>query len=193
MNNLEVKINGILEFLKAYPNLVEGATLKKAFLNLEKAVDKALPLIEEAKLEELPNYSEVASLLEGEGKTIATKDFMEGFSFKIAGKRLDIPKSDKASRKRFLKLVAKSAKLGELRDRLDPNKFYRGLFDELIRHKLSEIEIKLSSMRAKELTGLVEANGLKAPRTKTGKVSKSKKTLKTILSQIEKIKLLEHF
>ena len=141
----------------------------------------------------MPNYSEVASLLEGEGKSTATKDFMEGFGLKIVGERLDIPKSDKASRKRFLRLVAKSGKLGELRERLDPNKFYRGLFDELIRRDLSEIEIKISAMGAKELTGLVEANGLKAPRTSTGRVSKSKKTLKTILSQIEKIKLSEHF
>lgn len=193
MENLVSNLKIAIEFLETYPNLARGSLLKTVVSSLEKSLEKFLIKAEELRLEQMPSYPEVAYLLEGEGKSIASVDFMRKFCLSRLGEKITITKSDKATRKIFLEMVAKAGKLSTLRDDLDPNKVYRNLFDELVKNDLPTIEKKLWDMKPNDLTGIVEANGLKAPKTATGKVSKTKKSIQIILSQIAKIKLVEVF
>jgi hypothetical protein len=193
MNNLLSELLQAAKFLEEYPNLETSSDLASTVKSLEKSLLAFLAKAENLRLEQLPAYSEVAALLEGEGKGIATSEFMKNFCKTRLKAKFPAEKADKKTRAQFLKIVAKGDELMALKKDLDPYKKGRELFDELRKLDLTAIRQRLSKMDAKDLTMMVQANGLTAPKTGKGSVSKSKKSLDQIVSQIERVKLSENY
>ncbi|MGB6067612.1 MAG: hypothetical protein WBG50_22630 [Desulfomonilaceae bacterium] len=193
MNSLVSELREAAEFLEKYPKLETSSDLAAPLKSLSKTLVTFLGKAETLRLEQLPGYAEVAALLEGDGKAVATPEFMQNFCKAKLKQRFTAAKADKKSRAQFLKIVAKGDRLMAVKKELDPKKRGRDLFDELRRLDLNLVKGRLSAMPAKDLTLLVEANGFAAPKTGTGLVSKKGKSLDQIVSQISQVKLSEHY
>jgi hypothetical protein len=193
ITSLKGNLKEVLDFLEDFPKLSRGSTLSGSLTTLQRNLGRVVAKMDDLRLEQHPLYSEVAHLLEGDGKAIANPEFMRKFCSNRSMERFNAEKADKATRKRFLKLVAKADKLSELRDALDTKKVYKALFDEILANDLSVIEKRLYELKPSILTGIVDSAGLVASKGKGGKVSKAKKSIDSILAQIEKIKLSEHY
>ncbi len=193
MNNLVSELREAADFLEEYPKLETSSDLEAPLKSLTKTLATFLAKAENLRLEQLPGYAEVAALLEGNGKAIATPKFMQDFCKTKAKRNFTVVKADKRTRAEFLKIVAKGDQLMALKKDLDPRKKGRELCDELRKLDLKSIRQRLGSLTAKELTLLVEANGFTAPKTGKGLVSKSQKSLDQIASHIGQVKLSEHY
>jgi len=161
--------------------------------SLGTSLNKFLAQAEDHELQYLPDYSEVAHLLETDGKSLASLEFMRNFIRIKLGQKFVAARADKATRLKFLKCVAKSGKLNDLKKELDPGKRYRDLFAKIVKLDLGILPTKLKELSSQDLTGLDEAIGFKAPRTGSGSVSKSRQSINHIVSQIQQIKLSEHY
>jgi hypothetical protein len=193
MNSLLPQLNKATELLSKYPEMEMSSQLTAVVKSLENSLGKFLAKAEDHELQYLPGYSEVAYLLEGEARSVANLEFMRNFSKVKLGQKFAATKADKPTRLRFLKWVAKAGKLNELKNELDPGKKYRDLFYNIVKLDAETLPGKLKELSSKELTGLVDANGFKAPRGAKGIVSKSKQSINQIVSQIREIKLSEHY
>ncbi len=193
MSNLLIELEQAVEFLRKYPKLEGTDDLKSVSKKLSESLGKFLVKAEDMQLEQLPGFSEVSSLIEGDGKKIAKADFMNKFCRTHLRESLKATRADRATKRKFLRLVAKGNKLEELKKQLDPHQRFRDLFDELVRLDSDDLREKLSQLTPSDLTGLCKANGIKALMTATGMVSRRPKSLDQIVSQIEQVKRSQHF
>ncbi len=193
MNNLVPQLSEAAEFLEKYPKLGTSSDLAAPLKSLETALGKFLAKAEDLRLEQLPAYAEVAALLEGDARSIADPKFMEKFCRTRLKVKFTVPRANRRSRAEFLKRVAREGLLLALKNELDPNKRGRDLFDQLRSLDATSIRNAVGAMTAKDLTLLADANGFTAPRTGSGLVSRNRKALDQLVSQIQQVKLSEHY
>jgi hypothetical protein len=193
MNNLIPQLNKATELLSKYPEMERSSHLTTVVKSLGNSLGKFLAKAEEHEMQYLPGYSEVAYLLEGEARSVADLKFMQNFSQLKLGQKFPASRADKPTRLKFLRCVAKAGKLSDLRTELDPGKRYKDLFDQIVKLDAETLAEKLKELSSRDLTGLVDANKLKAPRVAREIVSKRKQSIDQIVAQIKQIKLVEHY
>ncbi len=193
MSDLCTDLRKAVIFLEKSPKLARSSHLQEPSRQLSRSLTAFLAKADEIRLEETPDFPAVANLIEGEAKPLVSVAFMRDFAKTKMGKSFNPAGSTKATRAQFLRMAAQQGKLSELREALDPKRKYKELVIELLRKTRDEIASELSQMTAKDLTGLVDANGMDAPRTGTGLVSKSRASLKKILEQIEAVRVVDNF
>jgi hypothetical protein len=147
----------------------------------------------ETELTLKPEYAETLALIEGDGKPLATKDFIKKFSGENCSVTLSPAKVDKKARKELILLAAKENKLAKLKRALDPSRKYRELIKDLLELNDNEIADRISRLRPAEFKGLVEANGLEVARTKSGTISTSAANKTKAVKQILHIKRSDQY
>ncbi len=193
MSDLCTDLQKAATFLEKSPKLARSSRLQQPTKQLSQSLTAFLARADEIRLEEMPDFPVVSTLIEGEAKSMVSVAFMRDFAKTKLRASFNPANSTKATRAQFLKMTAQHGKLSELREALDPKRKYKELVIELLRKERDEIVSELSQMTAKDLTGLVDANGMDAPRTGTGLVSKSKASIKKILEQIESVRVVDNF
>ena len=174
MTEAHALIKRITDFMERQPNLDSSILLRSETQALCDAAKAYLAKAEEIELTLKPGYAETAALMEGDGKSIATVDFIRGFSKRYCSETLDPKRADKSARKALLLLAAEDSKLDELRNKLDPEKKYRELLQKLLESDDKTIKDRILSMKPADFKALVTANGLDAHRTSSGEVSSAK-------------------
>lgn len=187
------KLDEIYAFARKHPNLIRSGSLRPHLGRLEKAADKVIAAMEELRVELQPQFAEVASLLEAEGKAVATPEFIKAFTSKHCGETYAPDVSTKRTRRELLMRAARRGVLDTLKQDLRPEAAQRERFVELANMKGKKLQKALEGMTPTELTGLADAAGLKIERNKSGNVSKSKRNLAAITDSISKLQLTEHF
>lgn len=178
----------VMGFLKRQPDLDGSALLKNESTALAKALEKYIHKAEEIELTLKPEYAETLALIEADGKSVATKDFIKKFSGENCSVMLSPAKIDKKARKELVLLAARDNKLGKLKKALDPSRKFRELIKELLQLTENEVTARVAALKPAEFKGLVEANGLEASRTGTGTISTSAASKTRVVKQILHIK-----
>ena len=187
MTDAHTLIKRITEFMERQPNLDSSILLKTEVQALCDAAEAYLVRAEEVELTLMPGYAETAALMEGDGRSIATVDFIRNFSKRYCTKILHPKRADKKARRSLLLLAAKDAKLEELRNQLDPDRKYRELAQRLLELDSKTIEKKILSMKSADFRALVTANGLDAHRTSSGQISCAKASRMKALFTLRRI------
>jgi hypothetical protein len=193
MTRIRESVAQVMEFLKRQPDLDGSTLLKTEAAALEKAMQKYLQKAVEIELTLKPEYAETLALIEGDGKPLATKDFIKKFSSENCSVTLGPAKADKKARKELMLLAAKDNKLAKLKKALDPSRKYRELIKDLLELTEHEIAKRISSLKPAEFKGLVEANGLEVARTKSGTISTSASNKTKAVKQILHIKRSDQY
>ncbi len=188
MNDLLSSVGRVQALLNRRPQLAKSYELRLESIKLLKALDIFLAKALDLELTFSSVYAETASLLEGEAKAIATRDFMRTFSRKHCSKTINPKRVNKKIRKAFLIQVARDNKLHLLRNALQPKKKYIELLQDLLDVPEKAIQRRVLAMKANDIASLAKANGLHTLKTKTGRVSGSKKSKAYIIKQIIEIK-----
>lgn len=188
MTRVIESVDRVRDFLKRQPDLESSTLLKTETADLVKALEKYLQKAEEIESTLKPGYAETLALIEGDGKSIATKEFIRKFSSENCSHTINPAKTDKKVRKELVLLAAKDNKLSKLKKALDPSRKYRELIKDLLHLTEHEITKRVSALKPAEFKGIVEANGLEATRTKTGTISTSAANKAKVVKQILHIK-----
>jgi len=171
-------------FLRRNPNLEDSRLLQKEAAALVKALVNYNEKAGEIELSLTPDYAETASLLDSDGKPLATPDFVRDFTQKHCSVTLSFPKVNKKERTALLLLAARDKKLKILRQQLDPSKKHREMFQRLLGESDQNIRQKILSMKAADFQGLIKAVGLDAPHTQSGAISTSRAAKEGAIKQI---------
>jgi len=183
----------VMGFLKRQPDLDGSALLRTESAALAKALEKYIHKAEEIELTLKPEYAETLALIEGDGRSLATKDFIKKFSADNCSVLLSPAKTDKKARKELVLLAARENKLGKLKKALDPSRKYRELIKELLQLTEQQIAKRISRLKPAEFKGLVETNGLEASRTGSGAISTSAANKTKVVKQILHIKKSDQY
>lgn len=186
-------VKRVMDFLRRQPDLDGSALLKTESAILVKAVDKYLQKAEEIELTLKPEYAETLALIERDGKSLATKDFIRKFSSENCSVTLTTAKTEKKARKELVLLAARDNKLAKLKKALDPSRKFRELMKQLLELTEQEIAARVSALKPAEFRGLVEANGLEASRTRGGTISTSAVSKTRVVKQILHIKRSDQY
>jgi hypothetical protein len=171
-------------FLKRNPNLDGSTLLKKEAITLVKALNKYNEKAEAVELSLTADYAEAAALLEGDGKSLVTAEFIRQFTSRHCTNTLSFNKANKKERTALLLLAARDKKLTILKKQIDPSKKYREMYQKLLSETEKVIEKQVVAMKAGDFRGIVNAAGLDAPRTRGGAVSTAKAARNKVLQQI---------
>jgi hypothetical protein len=183
MTETHALIKRIADFMERQPNLDSSILLRSEVQALCDAAEAYLTRAEEIELTLMPDYAETAALMEGDGRNIATVDFIRNFSKCHCTKMLNPKRADKKARRSLLLLAAKDGKLKELRTQLDPDKKFRDLLQKLLELDSKAIEKKILGMKPADFRAMVTANGLDAHRTNSGEISCAKASrIKAVLT-----------
>jgi hypothetical protein len=182
-----------IEFLKRHPELDGALLLRKESTPLAKSLEKYLRQALDIELTLKPEYAATIVLVEGEGKTVATAEFIKKFTAKNCSRTLKPAKADRKARKELVMQAAQDDKLTQLRKALDPKRKYRDLMAELIRTSEDSIRSQVIAMAPVAFRNLVEANGLAVQRTSAGAVSTAKVNREKVVKQIVHIKQSDHY
>ena len=177
-------LNTAFDFLFRRPNLDGSTLLKKESETLGKALEKYNGKAGEIELSLMPDFAETAAIVEGDGKSLITADFIKDFTSRNCSSKLVVPKADKKARTALLMLAARENKLGLLKQQLDPIQKYRELFHTLMKQHEAAIKDKIYKMKPADFANLVKAAGLDAIKTSKGTVSTSKASRDKVLKQI---------
>ncbi|HTY23014.1 MAG TPA: hypothetical protein VMC85_07780 [Desulfomonilaceae bacterium] len=184
MDTVLEPLNRAFTFLKRYPNLDGSKLLEKEARGLIKALIKYNDKAETVHLSLIPDYAETAGLLEAEGKSLVTPDFVAEFTRKHCSRILSFDRINKKERTTLLLLAAKDGKLKDLKKQLDPTRKYREVFQNLLSEPAEVIRKKVVSMKSGDFQGMVKAVGLDAPRTRAGSISASKGAKENVIKQM---------
>jgi hypothetical protein len=182
-----------MEFLKRHPELDGALLLSKESAAVAKSLEKYLEQAHAVELTLQPEYAATIALVEGDGKAVATVEFIMKFTAKNCSRALKPHKADKKARKELVMQAAQDDKLIQLRKALDPKRKYRDLMAELIKKSEDSIKSQVFSMTPVSFRGLVEANGLDVPRTASGAISTSKVNRDKVVKQIVHIKQSDRY
>lgn len=177
-------VGEVTSFIKRRPELQRSKLLEKETRDLEKALAGYLAKAQEIEITLSPEYSEALALMNGDGKSLVTGDFMAKFCAENCGGSWAPTKRGKDGKKEFLLLVAKKNKLGKLKKALDPGKKYRELLAEMLLLTEKEIQQRISTIKADAFRGLVETNGFEAARTGRGAISTARENKTKVATQI---------
>lgn len=188
MNDLLSSVCRVQALLNRQPQLAKSYELRLESIKLLSALDKFLTKALDLELTFSSVYAETASLLEGEAKNIATREFIRAFTRKRCSRTMNPKRVNKKVRKAFLIQVARDHKLHLLRDALQPKKKYIELLQDLLDMPEEAIQRRVLAMKTTDLISLARANGLDILKTRTGRASGSKKSKAFVIKQIIEIK-----
>ncbi|MEW5723419.1 MAG: hypothetical protein AB1896_09955, partial [Thermodesulfobacteriota bacterium] len=86
MNDLILKFRKVIDISEKTPYLLNSGDIAKQRDQVDKKLDIFLDKLNELLIEQQPGYPEVAALIEGDGKAIATVDFMNKYSKQLDSK-----------------------------------------------------------------------------------------------------------
>ena len=101
-------------FLKRNPNLDGSTLLKKEAITLVKALNKYNEKAEAVELSLTADYAEAAALLEGDGKSLVTAEFIRQFTSRHCTNTLSFNKANKKERTALLLQTATSMQLVQI-------------------------------------------------------------------------------
>jgi hypothetical protein len=188
MRDLSSSVEEVKAFLERQPGLQSSYDLRRESKALMLAIERFLDKAWELELTLSSGYAETAALMEGDCKSLASREFITSFSKNHCTKTLRPKRSDKRTRKALLIQAARDKKLKALRDALQPKKKYLEMFHDLLDLSDLDIEKRILSMKTTEMGAMARANGLEIMKTKTGRISGARRSRDLLIRQILEIK-----